>query len=365
MSTVDPKPLTAKELLAHPAYPTNDWSTRIPPTSKSYVKINKRSIRPGGPFKLYYELHGTGPARIAWIMGLGAYRTAWKRQSEYFGHERGDQYTCLVWDNRGVGMSEKPFSRYSTREMAADLLELLGSLGWLEEAYVDEVIGGMYGAKKNVVRQERRELNVIGVSMGGMIAQEVGLLIPERLQSLVLVSTAPRVVRTVSWSEHLKQRIGMFVPKDEDVQLGEIAHRLFSKDFLAQSDTEHENPKLNFPTNHDRFAAAELEKRRDKEGFTKRGFILQAIAAGWHHKSADELKELVKKVGAQRICVMHGTVDQMLTYPHFELFKQDMGENSGVDFQTWQGSGHVLAWENNIQFNEAIEKIIAKTKALR
>lgn len=360
-----PKPLTAKELLAHPAYPTNDWSSRVPPTSKGYAEINKGSQRPGGPFKLYYELHGHGPTRIAWIMGLGAYRTAWKRQSEYFGHQRGDRYTCLVYDNRGVGLSEKPFSRYSTREMAADLLELLAHLGWLENDYVDKVLNSLYKKQSSgEVQPAKRELNVIGVSMGGMIAQEVALLIPERLQSLFLVSTAPRVVRTVPWSEHLKQRLGMFVPKDEDLQLGEIAYRLFSKEFLAQPDTEHSDPKLNFPTNRDRFAAAELEKRRDKEGFTKKGFILQAIAAGWHHKDAEQLQQMVQKVGAQRICVMHGTVDQMLVYKHFEIMKQDMGENSGVDFQTWEGSGHVLAWENNMQFNEAIEKVIARTKEL-
>ena len=51
----------------------------------------------------------------------------------------------------GMGGSEKPIMRYSTSEMAKDLIELLDHLGWTEE----------------------RQLHVSGVSMGGMIAQEL------------------------------------------------------------------------------------------------------------------------------------------------------------------------------------------------
>lgn len=50
-----------------------------------------------------------------------------------------------------MGRSDKPLLRYSTSEMAKDLLEILDHLGWTKE----------------------RELHISGVSMGGMIAQEV------------------------------------------------------------------------------------------------------------------------------------------------------------------------------------------------
>jgi surfactin synthase thioesterase subunit len=51
----------------------------------------------------------------------------------------------------GMGESDKPIMRYSTSEMAKDVLEILEHIGWTSE----------------------RQLHILGVSMGGMIAQEL------------------------------------------------------------------------------------------------------------------------------------------------------------------------------------------------
>lgn len=302
-------------------------------------------------------------------MGLGAFRTAWKRQAKYFGHDegRGEEYTNVVFDNRGIGDSGKPVCRYSSREMAGDVIEVLGGLGWLDEETVKSVMGGFYGKKKKggkEVPKGKRDIVVAGVSMGGMIAQEVALLIPESVKALFLVSTCPRLVRTVSFVENLRQRINMFIPRSVDVQLEEVAHRLFSTRFLEEVDTENEDPKLNFPTNRDRFAASELAKRKDTERFTRMGFICQAIAAGWHHKTKEQLLEMVAKVGGERICILHGTGDDMLAWRHFELLKEDIGEDKGVDYKVWEGAGHVLGWEHELEFNQYIEQSIQRIEGL-
>lgn len=84
-------------------------------------------------------------------MGLGSFKTAWQRQTHDFGHDKGLKYSCLVHDNRGMGESDKPLTRYSTSDMAKDTLDVVNYLGWTG----------------------RRQLHVIGVSMGGMIAQEL------------------------------------------------------------------------------------------------------------------------------------------------------------------------------------------------
>lgn len=84
-------------------------------------------------------------------MGLGGMKYAWQRQTKDFAHNKPDQYSSLVTDNRGIGDSDKPTSRYSTSEMAKDLVEVIDHIGWTG----------------------KRELHVIGISMGGMIAQEI------------------------------------------------------------------------------------------------------------------------------------------------------------------------------------------------
>ncbi len=57
----------------------------------------------------------------------------------------------MIFDNRGIGESDKPLARYSTSEMAKDAIELIDDIGWTD----------------------KRQLHIAGVSMGGMIAQEV------------------------------------------------------------------------------------------------------------------------------------------------------------------------------------------------
>lgn len=91
-------------------------------------------------------------------MGLAALKRYWQRQTKDFAHTEADRYTSLIFDNRGIGESDKPFGRYSTSQMAQDLLEVLNYINWTEE----------------------RRLHVIGISMGGMIAQEMVIASPTR-----------------------------------------------------------------------------------------------------------------------------------------------------------------------------------------
>jgi hypothetical protein len=53
-------PLTAAEVLAHPAYNTLNWD--LPPTKKGRCEVAKG--RNGGPFKIHYEIHGTGDVKL-------------------------------------------------------------------------------------------------------------------------------------------------------------------------------------------------------------------------------------------------------------------------------------------------------------
>ncbi|MCJ1416993.1 hypothetical protein MMC32_003332 [Xylographa parallela] len=323
-------PLTAEELVNHPEYNTVIWD--LEPSDKGIVEVAEGR---GGPINIAYEIHGDGPIRLVWVMGLGSMMGGWQRQTKDFGHDQGTKYSSLIFDNRGMGASDKPLMRYSTSEMAKDVFELLNHIGWTSE----------------------RQLHVIGISMGGMIAQEMAYQEPNRIASLSLVSTASRLVNTVGFVENLRQRINLFIPKDTDIQLAEIKARLFSDEWLAAPDADG-----NFPTNGDRFAAQEVKKRRNTEAFTRKGFTLQAIAAGWHHKSPEQLQEIGDKVGRERIQVIHGSRDQMITFHHGEMLVKELGgEGSGVTHVFFEGRGHVLPMEERKEFAQLIKRIVDKT----
>lgn len=109
---------------------------------------------------LYYEVHGEGP-NLTLIEGIGYHTWMWYRQVPAFSR----YFRTLIYDNRGVGRSDKPPGPYSHEGNADDLAGLLDHLGW-------------------------ETTRVLGVSMGGFIAQELALKYPERVDRLVLAATA-------------------------------------------------------------------------------------------------------------------------------------------------------------------------------
>jgi len=108
---------------------------------------------------VYYEEQGQGDPLLL-IMGLAADSLAWMFQLPDFSKH----FRTIVFDNRGVGRSSKPAGPYSIAEMAEDAAGVLDAL-------------------------DVRRAHVVGVSMGGMIAQELTLRHPERVRGLVLACT--------------------------------------------------------------------------------------------------------------------------------------------------------------------------------
>ncbi len=128
-------------------------------------------VVPINGIKLYYEIHGAGEPLVL-IAGLAS------DISEYAGISEGlaQKYRVVTFDNRGAGRSDKPDIPYSIEMMADDAIRLMDAVG-------------------------AGRAHIIGISMGGRIALELALQHPDRVDKLVLVSTAPRVVRT--WRQHL------------------------------------------------------------------------------------------------------------------------------------------------------------------
>ena len=111
-----------------------------------------------GDIQIYYEIHGTGAQTLTLIRGLGADLSTWFPQIPEFSK----YFKTVLFDNRGAGRTDKPDAPYSMRQMADDTNGLLEAL-------------------------DIRRTALLGMSMGGAIAQEFAINCPEKLSSLVLV----------------------------------------------------------------------------------------------------------------------------------------------------------------------------------
>ncbi|KAI1452028.1 alpha/beta-hydrolase [Annulohypoxylon moriforme] len=327
-----------EDVAKSPAFPTAMW--QLEPHRSGLLPV---AVGRGGPLNISWEVHGDGPVKIILISGLGFFKAAFQRQTLYFGHIHGSQYSVLILDNRGMGGSDKPLMRYSTSEMARDIIEVADHVGWTSP----------------------RQLHVCGISMGGMIAQELAYLAPDRIASLSLICTAARIENTTSFTENMINRITMLLPKSMDRSIQYAAQAIFPPDYLASPDNasvpDESVPNCKIPaggygkfrSNYERFAAQEITKQRDKDGFTKTGFLLQLIAAGWHSKSPEQLKDLGDNVGRERILVLHGTDDGMISTHHGKKLIEYLKPGQGLIVD---GLGHAPINERTLWFNKLLEE---------
>jgi len=117
---------------------------------------------------VYYEIMGKG-APLVMIQGFAGNYQAWFFQTRVFRK----YYKVIIFDNRGIGKSDKSSEPYTIKTMADDVIGLLDCIG------VDKA-------------------HVLGLSLGGMVAQEIAISYPERVRKLVLGSTfAVREIRDV------------------------------------------------------------------------------------------------------------------------------------------------------------------------
>jgi 3-oxoadipate enol-lactonase len=110
---------------------------------------------------IHYRISGDGPDTVLLINGVGDDLEGWAMQVNPL---VAAGLRVITFDNRGVGRTSFPSGPYSSSEMAADTRALAEALGL-------------------------KKFHLVGVSMGGLIAQEYALSYPDDLLSVVLANT--------------------------------------------------------------------------------------------------------------------------------------------------------------------------------
>lgn len=106
---------------------------------------------------IYYEINGSGNENVILIGGLGSQIQSWSTQVPIYS----EKFRVITFDNRGAGLSDKPEYNYTVEDMADDTIALMDELDIEKASFVSK-------------------------SMGGMIAQWIGIKYPDRVDKLVM-----------------------------------------------------------------------------------------------------------------------------------------------------------------------------------
>lgn len=248
---------------------------------------------------LYYEIHGEGDPLIM-IMGL-------RRNLEWWYHQvpsLAKHFQVVVFDNRGAGRSDKPEMDYSIRMFADDTAALMDAL--------------------KIARA-----HIVGISMGGYIAQELAINHPQQVVDLVLGCTGPGGAKAVSMSaarlEKFTANEGLtaeqILQKDMDIY--------FSDDFVK-----------NNPIAVDEFKAISMRYYQPADAFARQ------FAACRQHDTVSRLNQI-----RQPALIMTGD-DDPLVPPHNSTILKELLPNAKLS--VFPNGRHAFFIEFADRFNQEI-----------
>jgi len=274
------------------------------------------SIAKVGALDLYYDEQGSGDPLLL-VMGLAADSAAWMFQVPDFARH----YRTIVFDNRGVGRSAKPPGPYTIHEMADDTAGLLDVLG--------------------IARA-----HVVGVSMGGMIAQELALRHPDRVRGLVLACTYPEPDAEVErHREFSVAQFGGTVAADGEMRIDltaldpmlffqHLLPRVFNQAFIDQ-----DLPKL-----------MQLFSGALQYGFSMEA-ILGQVAAVMGHRATERLHQI-----KARTLVITGDADLLIPPANSRVLAEHIPNAKLV---TIPGGSHGFNFETPERFNREVLDFLA------
>lgn len=290
MPNYDPEPAIAR---------IRDKGSLIPQVFELFYQKPKSEPVPVPGGQLYCKARGDGEP-VLLLNPLGVDSGFWARQF----YDLGPGFRVIAFDGRGCGASSEAPEGYSTAEMAADALRVLEHL-----------------------RVQRA--HVVGVALGGAVAQELALRWPDRVRSLVLASSYARAddgIRriTARWRSEAVER-GMSAVFEQCLPL------VLGEDYIRQNPGELGNLRTFL-----RLAAPSA---------TQFGRL---SLAGTEHDTLGRLGKIGKPT-----LVVHGERDGVVAVEHARSLAQGVPKA-----QLWvePGQPHFLSWTLAAGFNARINQ---------
>ena len=253
--------------------------------------------------RIAWARRGAGPPLVL-VHGLGYARWGWEPVVAGLA----ERFELLLFDNRGIGESDAPPGPYSAAEMATDVLQVMDEAG-VERAHV------------------------LGTSLGGMIAQELALAAPERVDRLVLACTTPGGPAAYPFPAATLKLLAE-APALEPA----LALRLFVENALAP-ETVRTRPEI-----VERILEHRLAAPQDPAAWGAQA------AAGMTFDRADDLGA----IGAPTL-VQHGTEDRVVDVRNADVLASRIPE---ATVELFDGCGHLYFWEQPERFVASVSSFL-------
>jgi pimeloyl-ACP methyl ester carboxylesterase len=250
--------------------------------------------------RLFHQRRGAGEPLLL-IQGMSGTHLAW---GEPFASDLERDFDVVAYDHRGIGRSDRVDDPFSIVDLAEDAAGLLDALGW-ETAHV------------------------LGISMGGMVAQELALRHPERVRTLALGCT------------YCGGPGSALAP---DATIGRLSAGMTSGDRELAIRTGFEvNVSAAFAAQAGAYDAFRAMAEALPAPVPVIMLQMQAIA---QHDTSARLPSLDVPT-----IVVHGDEDQMLPVQNGRLIASLIG---GSRLEILEGVGHMFWWEQPIRSAELV-----------
>jgi pimeloyl-ACP methyl ester carboxylesterase len=206
-----------------------------------------------------------------------------------------DHFEVIVYDHRGVGASSRLDGPVTIPQMAEDASSLLAAL-------------------------EIDSAHVLGISMGGMIAQELALAHPEQVLTLTLGCTYPGGPQSTPTAEEVLSRLGEAIMSGDRDRALRVGWEINVSHAVAED-----------PAAFDAFTAIAAQRA------VAVPVVMAQLQACLAHDTSARLDQL-----SMPTLVIHGTEDQLLPVENGRLIAASV---PGCSLEIFDGVGHMFVWE--------------------